>query len=90
MVLTVLSLVLVFFGLFWPRFEGARVYDVVFDSGHEVESYFNDETNRDVMSSWLRRDLNELFLMQAASWEALEVDREGAITITTSRESCFT
>lgn len=89
-VLTAAVLVMVGQGFIWSRFKEITVNDPENEVNrrHSVESYWDDDLDREVEFSWYVDDLSESFLVQAASWEALEIDQRGVITITASREPC--
>jgi len=89
-VVTVVTLVMVVQGFIWPRFKDIEVNDAEGDVNpdHNVESYWDDDLDREVKFSWYVDDLTESFLLQAASWEALDIDQRDVITITSSREPC--
>ncbi len=90
LLLTLLFLGLALQAFVWPRFKGVKVYDTEddFTPRHNVETYWDDDLDREVNISWSRRDLCEFSLIQAASWEALERDKRGEIFITSAREAC--
>ncbi len=77
-------------GFIWPRFKEIEVNDAEgeVNRDHNVESYWDDDLDREVEFSWYNDNLTESFLMRAASWEALDVDQRGVITVTASREPC--
>jgi hypothetical protein len=94
-VLAAVALVLVVQGFVWTRFESIRVYDSEsdFNPNHEIETYWDDDLEREVQFSWSRRDISESFMMRAASWEAIDRewsdrDQREVIFINSSREPC--
>jgi hypothetical protein len=92
------SLALVIQSFVWTRFENIRVFDGAdeFDPSHNVETYWDDDLDAEIKISWSRRDINEAFIMQAASWEALDrevdeeiyADKREVIFVTSAREAC--
>lgn len=88
--LTAAVLIMVAQGVIWPRFKDIVVNDPEGEVNpeHNVESYWDDDLEKEVRFSWYVDDLDESFLMQAASWEALDIDQRRVITITASREPC--
>jgi len=88
--LTLFALGLVTQAYLWPRFRDVKVYDSAadFNANHHVETYWDDDLDREVPISWYRGDLSESFMMQAASWEALDRDEREEIFVNSSREAC--
>lgn len=93
--LIAIALVMLLQGFFWKRFHDMQVFDSddEFNPAHNVETYWDDDLDREVEISWSRRDVSESFIMRAASWEALDTewddqDQREIIFVNSSREPC--
>ena len=95
LIVAALAVILVVQGFVWTRYKETKVYDGEdeFNPSHEVEPFWDDELDKEILYSWSRRDISESFMMRAASWEAIDKewddgDQRDVIFVNSSREPC--